>query len=128
MGGCLAIYKKSDMQRIVDGFKAKRHIAKFQKFFTLFFSTIYHTGVDKIGRTTLPKALKACAKIDQEIILAGNLDKIEVWSKQAYEKEISSLMNDTSHESFSDFWQEAMSENEVETLEDCLQKREVVKV
>src|SRR3990167_2566301 len=43
MGGCLAIYRKSDIREIVERFKKKQHIAKFQKFFTLFFSTLVET-------------------------------------------------------------------------------------
>lgn len=128
MGGCLAIYKKSDIQKIVDGFKAKRHIAKFQKFFTLFFSTLYHTGVDKIGRVSLPKTLKECVKIQQEMILAGSMDKIEIWSKESYDKQISELISESNHESFADLWQEALTEEKSETLEQVLEKREVVKV
>ena len=128
MGGCLAIYKKSEMQKIVDGFQTKRHIAKFQKFFTLFFSTLYHTGVDKIGRVSLPKALKEYVKIDQEMILSGSMNKIEIWSKEIYEKQIQELMSQSNHESFADLWQEALSENQADTLENVLEKREIVKV
>ncbi len=128
MGGCLAIYKKSDMQKIVEGFKQKRHIAKFQKFFTLFFSTLYHTGVDKIGRVSLSKTLKESVGIEQEIMLVGSMDKIQVWPKQAYEKEVAALMNESNHQSFADLWQEALNDSQQETLEGVLEKREVIKV
>jgi MraZ protein len=130
MGGCLAIYKKSDMQKIVDGFKSKRHIAKFQKFFTLFFSTLYHTGVDKIGRVTLPKTLKECANIQEHLMLTGSLDKIEIWSKEVFDEQMTELMAQSGSESFSDLWQEALGESDIESksLENVLQGREIIKV
>jgi len=38
LGGSLAIYKRSDIERIVKRFRAKQHNAKYQKFFhTLLF-------------------------------------------------------------------------------------------
>src|SRR5579864_2217284 len=54
LGGCLAIYRKSDIEKIVQKFHDKQHIGKFQKFFTLFFSTLHQTTCDKVGRVTLP--------------------------------------------------------------------------
>jgi len=33
LGGCLAIYRKSDIQKIIEKFQAKQHVGKFQKFF-----------------------------------------------------------------------------------------------
>lgn len=85
LGGCLAIYKRSDIERIAQKFQAKQHVAKFQKFFTLFFSTLHHTSCDKIGRVHIPPMLKATAQLKSEIVIAGVLNKIEIWSKETYE-------------------------------------------
>lgn len=92
LGGCLAIYRKSDIERIVDRFRSKQHLAKYQKFFTLFFSTLFPTTCDKIGRVTLPFILKNAANIKSEIIVAGVLNKIELWPKDRYEANLKSML------------------------------------
>lgn len=92
LGGCLAIYRKSDMERIVAKFQAKQHVSRYQKFFTLFFSTLHHLTCDKIGRVVLPPMLKKAAGITSEIVIAGVLNKIEIWPKAKYEGQLNQLM------------------------------------
>lgn len=58
LGGCLAIYRQSDIEKMVAKFQAKQHVGKFQKFFTLFFSTLHQTNCDKVGRVILPRYLR----------------------------------------------------------------------
>ncbi len=98
LGGCLTIYKKSAIEKIVKKFQESQHIAKFQKFFTLFFSTLYPTECDKVGRVMLPQSLKAVVKIDKEIVIAGVMDKIEIWPKEVYDANLRALMEGGSSE------------------------------
>lgn len=95
LGGCLAIYRQSDIQKIVEKFKAKQHVGKFQKFFTLFFSTLHQATCDKIGRVLLPPVLKNAVGIKGEIVVAGVLNKIEVWPKDVYDMQLKNLMEGT---------------------------------
>lgn len=129
LGGCLAIYKNSDMEKIVKKFKEKQHVAKFQKFFTLFFSTLYKTTCDNIGRITIPAILKKAAGIESEIVFAGVLDKIELWPKEKYELDLASFFDEKEEtNALSEMITEAfglLSEEEVEKkdpvalLEEC---------
>lgn len=98
LGGCLAIYRQSDIEKIVEKFTTKQHIAKFQKFFTLFFSTLHQTTCDKIGRVILPSTLKNAVGIESEIVIAGVLDKIEIWPKEKYNAHLQSLLKGTDPE------------------------------
>lgn len=93
LGGCLAIYRQSDIQKIVAKFKEKQHAAKYQKFFTLFFSTLHQTSCDKVGRVIIPPLLKKAVEIKSEIIIAGVLGKIELWPKERYEAHLTALMS-----------------------------------
>lgn len=93
LGGCLAIYRQSDIQKIVEKFQAKQHIGKFQKFFTLFFSTLHQTTCDKIGRVILPTVLKNAVGIGGDIVIAGVLNKIEIWSKEKYDTQLMNILN-----------------------------------
>lgn len=92
LGGSLAIYRRSDIDKIVRGFQAKQHVAKYQKFFTLFFSTLHHATCDKLGRVVLPPILKKAAGIKGEIVIAGVLNKIEIWPKEKYEFDLESFL------------------------------------
>lgn len=91
LGGCLAIYRTSEMEKIVAKFKAKQHVAKFQKFFTLFFSSLHELSCDKIGRVVLPAVLKKAMGIKSEIVIAGVLNKIEIWPKETYDAQLAEL-------------------------------------
>lgn len=93
LGGCLTIYKKSDIEKIVQKFESKAHIAKFQKFFTLFFSTLHNTTCDKVGRVTIPSILKNACGIKNDVVVCGVLNKIEIWPKDVYEKQLKALLS-----------------------------------
>lgn len=98
LGGCLAIYKKSVIQKIVDKFKQNQHAAKFQKFFTLFFSTLHQTDCDKVGRVSIPATLRSAVGIGKEVVVAGVLDKIEIWPKDVYDRNLRDLLDGKSSE------------------------------
>lgn len=92
VGGCLAIYKESAIQKIVAKFQENQHAARFQKFFTLFFSTLHRTECDKIGRVLLPQTLKGAVGIQKEMVVAGVMDKIELWPKEVYDRNLQALL------------------------------------
>jgi len=94
LGGCLSIYKKSDIDQIVEKFKSSQYVAKYQKFFTLFFSTLYFCTCDKLGRVTIPNHLREVAKIGKELVVAGVLNKIELWPKELYDASMATLISD----------------------------------
>ena len=93
LGGCLAIYRKSDVEKIVARFQAKQHLGKYQKFFTLFFSTLHQTTCDKIGRVLIPSTLKKAVGIKGDIMIAGVLNKIEIWPKERYDMQLEAAMS-----------------------------------
>lgn len=93
LGGCLAIYKKSVIGKIVEKFKQNQHAAKFQKFFTLFFSTLHPTECDKVGRISLPATLQRAIGIGKEVVVAGVMDKIELWPKEVYDRNLKDLLD-----------------------------------
>jgi MraZ protein len=93
LGGCLAIYRQSDIEKIVGKFQSKQHLGKYQKFFTLFFSTLHQTTCDKIGRVIIPHVLKKAVNLHSEIVVAGVLNKIELWPKEQYDSQLSKLLS-----------------------------------
>ncbi len=93
LGGCLAIYRRSAIEKIVAKFREKQHIAQYQKFFTLFFSTLHQTECDKIGRVSIPAALKDAVGITKDIVVAGVMDKIELWPKEVYDRNLRNMLD-----------------------------------
>lgn len=98
LGGCLAIYRKSVIQKIIAKFQQNQHIARFQKFFTFFFSTLHEAECDKVGRISLPASLKSAVGIQKEVVIAGVMDKIEIWSKEVYDQNLRDLLEGKSAE------------------------------
>ncbi|NGX31650.1 MAG: Transcriptional regulator MraZ [Chlamydiae bacterium] len=86
--GSLVIYKRSEIETIVERFRKKQHSPHLQKFFTLFFSTLHKTTCDSIGRISIPPMLKGAIGLKQEIVVAGVLNKIELWPKEIYEENL----------------------------------------
>lgn len=93
LGGCLAIYRRSALNEIVEKFREKQHVAQYQKFFTLFFSTLHPTECDKLGRTAIPLALRNAVGIKKGIVVAGVLDKIEIWPEEVYDKNLQVVLS-----------------------------------
>ena len=93
LGGCLAIYRQSDIQKIVAKFQAKQHLGKYQKFFTLFFSTLHQTTCDSIGRVIIPQVLRKAIGMKHDIVIAGVLNKIEIWPKERYESQLDAVLS-----------------------------------
>ena len=93
LGGCLAIYRKALIDKIVAKFREKQHVAQYQKFFTLFFSTLHQTECDKIGRVMIPAQLKGAMNIKKEIVVAGVMDKIELWPKEVYDENLRNFLD-----------------------------------
>lgn len=108
LGGCLTIYKKSVIEKIAENFAKKQHIAKYQPFFTTFFSTLHPTTCDKLGRTTLPPLLRQSVGIQKEIVVAGVLNKIEIWSKTVYEENLKK-MTEAENTGFTGLMEEAFA-------------------
>ncbi len=133
MGGCLAIYKKSDITEMVERFKKKQHIAKFQKFFTLFFSTLVETTCDKVGRITIPSVLKNGVGMKTEVMIAGAMNKIELWPKEIYDRDLAKFIGGEADGDLQMMMEEAFSllgdeeednllENAVERVQDAVGK------
>lgn len=82
---CVAVYSFDEWQRLAD--KVKRlPEAKAALLKRFFFSGAVEIEPDKQGRFVLPAHLRGYASLDKEVIVAGVLDKVEIWDKARWEQ------------------------------------------
>ncbi len=62
----------------------KEEVRSFQRFFI---SGATEVSIDKQGRILIPPTLREYAAIKKEVVFAGILKKIEIWSKERWEEE-----------------------------------------
>jgi MraZ protein len=103
----LIIYPKKVWEDIVaDMMKLNMYVPENRDFVRKFQRGATELSLDAAGRVLLPKSLTDFAKINAEVVLACQLDKIEVWDKKAYED----LFND-SPEDFAKLAEKVMGGN-----------------
>jgi MraZ protein len=82
----LVIYPKSVWEGIVKELSRLNQFEKKTRDFVRFFTRgATELVLDASGRVNLPKSLLDYAGIEAEVVLACQFDKIELWSKSAYD-------------------------------------------
>lgn len=86
MDGCLFLYPDDEWKSFEDKLRTlpltNRKARDFKRFFL---GSAVDGEVDKQGRVLLSSALREHAHLEKEVVLAGVLDKVEIWSKEAWE-------------------------------------------
>ncbi len=62
-----------------------------RRFKRMFFSSAQDVNIDKQGRILIPGVLREDAGIDKDVVVLGNLDHIEIWSKERWDSESKAL-------------------------------------
>jgi MraZ protein len=65
--------------------------AKNRRMRRVTFTSAYQLEADRQGRVLLPASLRSYAQIDDEVVIAGMGDFLEIWSKEAWLQESESL-------------------------------------
>ena len=100
----LVIYPKSVWAKIADEVsKLNEFEAKSREFKRFFLRGVSEIGLDSSGRVLIPKTLMDYAGIEGDVVLSCQFDKIELWSKAAYDN-----LLDNEPENFAQLAEEVM--------------------
>ena len=90
LDGCLSIYPKEEWEAFEDKLRSLPLTNKDARTFSRFFlAGASSCELDKQGRILIPQTLREFAKLDKDVVLTGNLNRIEVWSKEKWSENCS---------------------------------------
>jgi len=93
LDGCLYAFRRADWDRLVESRLATldplspegRRLERF------FYSGASETELDKQGRVMVPRELIEHAKLGREVVVAGVNDRLEIWDRAAWRKELAEV-------------------------------------
>ena len=85
LDGCLFVFPQDEWQAFEEKLRALPLTQKGARQFTRFFvAGATPCELDKQGRILLPATLREIAGLDKDVVLAGMLNRIEIWSKDKW--------------------------------------------
>ncbi len=85
LDGCLSIYPMDEWKAFEEKLRALPLNNKNARAFLRFFvASATACELDKQGRILVPQTLREFAGLNKDVVLTGNLKRIEVWSKEKW--------------------------------------------
>ena len=86
MDGCLFLYPDNEWKAFEEKLRALPLTNKNARALSRFFvARATMCELDKQGRILVPQTLREFAGLDKDVVLTGNLNRIEIWSKEKWE-------------------------------------------
>lgn len=84
---CLVLYSKDEWDRQTEilGKKLNPYNRQHNEFLRLYYKDVERVEIDSVGRILISARMKTLAGLDKELVLAGQLGKVEIWSKTQYD-------------------------------------------
>jgi MraZ protein len=91
--GCLYAYRRPDWDRLIESRLApldplSPETRRLQRFL---YAGATESELDKQGRVMLPAQLIEHAKLGREVVVAGVNDRLEIWDRAAWRKELAEI-------------------------------------
>jgi len=85
MDDCLYAYTSSEWEKVEKRILSakSRAMAQLRRFFL---GNSCECLCDKQDRILIPKSLREYAQLEKDIVLVGNLDRFEIWSREKWDK------------------------------------------
>ena len=85
LDGCLSIYPMDEWKTFEEKLRALPLTNKNARTFSRFFvAGATMCELDKQGRILVPQTLREFAGLEKDVVLTGNLNRIEVWSREKW--------------------------------------------
>ena len=85
LDGCLSMYAPAEWQILENKLNALPMTnQKARKLKRFLLGSAVSCELDKQGRILVPQTLREFAGLDKDVVLTGNLNRIEVWSKEKW--------------------------------------------
>ena len=85
---CISIYDTSNFEKLVDQVKMLSRTPKERNMQRHFYDSALTVNMDKQGRFTLPQDFIEHASLGTEVVITGAANRLEIWSKAAYEERV----------------------------------------
>lgn len=96
LGPCLSVYRENDYRAIEEHLMTQESFdPSVQAMKYLLFAAATDTSVDNQGRVAIPANLRDWAKIEEEVVIAGMGEKIEIWARSGWDALNASLTRDS---------------------------------
>lgn len=91
--GCLNVYSFEEWQSLAEKVK---HLpeSKASLLKRFFFSGAVELEPDKQGRIVVPQHLRSFASLEKEVVVAGVMDKVEIWDKSRWQENTGAMTAD----------------------------------
>jgi len=87
--GCLVAYPYEEWVQLEEKASSLSMVKKETRaFMRFFYSSAIECILDKQGRILIPQTLRDYADLEKEVVLVGQLRKIEIWSSKRWGEEI----------------------------------------
>lgn len=85
LDGCLSIYPMDEWEKFEEQLRGLPLTNKNARTFSRFFvAGATACELDKQGRILVPGTLREFAGLEKDVVLTGNINRIEIWSKQKW--------------------------------------------
>ena len=85
---CLVAYPFEEWRKLEEKLSQKSWVKKeVRSFIRFFISGATECPLDDQGRVLIPPTLREYAALEKEVVLAGMLNRIEIWNKERWDQE-----------------------------------------
>ena len=85
--GCLFVYSQEEWNKFVAELESLPRMNKDARIFKrYFFGSASEGSFDKQGRVLVPPSLRKNAHLENEVVLVGVQDRVEIWDKALWEE------------------------------------------
>lgn len=87
LDGNLSAYSTEEWEKFAENLSnLGNNKADARKIRTFFFESAFDVEIDGTGRALIPQELRELAKIKKEVVIVGNMNKADIWSKELYDE------------------------------------------